>query len=209
MTDRTTSSSSVAGSTAAASRAMRRVGACRSAWPSMGDLAGATSSASTKLFHGGLAVSGVFRVPPCARGADRTRDAPARHAAYQLADALRPALSPDMRFDSETPTSRLLIVMPWMKGRRPAWLIRWACSSMTTWAGARSCRARTRVAGPGTPEGAPLQDKFATRLRVFRLLGGGFAPRRSERPRCRGARRRDPDAHPRAVVPRATGTCGA
>jgi hypothetical protein len=34
-----------------------------------GDLAGATSSASTKLFHGGLALSRVFRVPPGARGA--------------------------------------------------------------------------------------------------------------------------------------------
>jgi len=30
-----------------------------------------------------------------------------------------------MRFESETPTSRLLgMAMPWMKGRRPAWLIR-------------------------------------------------------------------------------------
>ena len=32
---------------------------------------------------------------------------------------------PEMRFESDTPTSRLLSkVMPWMKGRRPAWLIR-------------------------------------------------------------------------------------
>jgi len=31
----------------------------------------------------------------------------------------------DMRFERDTPTSRLLSrVMPWMKGRRPAWLIR-------------------------------------------------------------------------------------
>jgi glycerol-3-phosphate dehydrogenase len=31
----------------------------------------------------------------------------------------------DMRFENETPTSKLLsFVMPWMKGRRPAWLIR-------------------------------------------------------------------------------------
>jgi glycerol-3-phosphate dehydrogenase len=34
-------------------------------------------------------------------------------------------ISTDMRFDSDTPTSRLLsFVMPWMKGRRPVWLIR-------------------------------------------------------------------------------------
>jgi glycerol-3-phosphate dehydrogenase len=32
---------------------------------------------------------------------------------------------PDMRFEGATPTSRILnTVMPWMKGRRPAWLIR-------------------------------------------------------------------------------------
>ena len=31
----------------------------------------------------------------------------------------------DMRFENDTPTSKLLsTVMPWMKGRRPAWLIR-------------------------------------------------------------------------------------
>jgi glycerol-3-phosphate dehydrogenase len=34
-------------------------------------------------------------------------------------------LPPDMRFDTETPASKLLsTVMPWMKGRRPGWLIR-------------------------------------------------------------------------------------
>ena len=34
-------------------------------------------------------------------------------------------LHPGMRFDTETPASRVLnTVMPWMRGRRPAWLIR-------------------------------------------------------------------------------------
>ena len=34
-------------------------------------------------------------------------------------------LSPDMRFEADTPTSRLLrLVMPWLRGRRPSWLIR-------------------------------------------------------------------------------------
>jgi glycerol-3-phosphate dehydrogenase len=34
-------------------------------------------------------------------------------------------MHPGMRFDNDTPTSRLLSrVMPWMRGRRPAWLIR-------------------------------------------------------------------------------------
>ena len=40
------------------------------------------------------AVSGVFRVPPGARGAYRTRDAFAGHAAHQLAHALCAALPP-------------------------------------------------------------------------------------------------------------------
>ena len=66
----------------------------------MNDLASATSSASTKLFHGGLRYLEYLRVPPGARGADRARDAAPRDAAHQLADALRAALSGDMRFEA-------------------------------------------------------------------------------------------------------------
>ena len=55
------------------------------------DLGSGTSSASTKLIHGGLRYleHGAFR--PGARGADRARGAAARRAAYRAADALRAA----------------------------------------------------------------------------------------------------------------------
>jgi 23S rRNA (uridine2552-2'-O)-methyltransferase len=101
------------------------------------------------------ALSGVFRVPPGARGADRARNPAARDAAYQLADAFRAALHPDMRFEGDTPTSRLLSrVMPWMKGRRPAWLIRLGLFLYDIWAGARSCRAHARSTWPRARRGA-------------------------------------------------------
>jgi glycerol-3-phosphate dehydrogenase len=90
-----------------------------------GDLAGATSSASTKLFHGGLRYLEYFEFR-LVREALIERETLLRampHISWPMRFVL--PLSSDMRFDSETPTSRLLsIVMPWMKGRRPAWLIR-------------------------------------------------------------------------------------
>jgi glycerol-3-phosphate dehydrogenase len=90
-----------------------------------GDLAGATSSASTKLFHGGLRYLEYFEFR-LVREALIERETLLRampHISWPMRFVL--PLSPDMRFDSDTPTSRLLsFVMPWMKGRRPAWLIR-------------------------------------------------------------------------------------
>ena len=59
----------------------------------MNDLASATSSASTKLFHGGLRYLEYFEFRLVRESADRARDAAARDAAHQLADALRAALS--------------------------------------------------------------------------------------------------------------------
>ncbi len=81
--------------------------------------------ASTKLFHGGLRYLEYFEFRLVREALEERETLLRRHAAYQLADALRAALSPDMRFEGDTPTSQLLRrVMPWMKGRRPAWLIR-------------------------------------------------------------------------------------
>jgi glycerol-3-phosphate dehydrogenase len=91
----------------------------------MGDLAQATSSASTKLFHGGLRYLEYFEVG-LVRKALVEREVLLRampHISWPLRFIL--PLSDDMRFEGTTPTSRLLTVfMPWLKGRRPAWLIR-------------------------------------------------------------------------------------
>lgn len=91
----------------------------------MGDLAQATSSASTKLFHGGLRYLEYFEIG-LVRKALIEREVLLRampHIAWPMRFVL--PLSDDMRFESSTPTSRLLtLFMPWLKGRRPAWLIR-------------------------------------------------------------------------------------
>ena len=91
----------------------------------MGDLAQATSSASTKLFHGGLRYLEYFEFR-LVRAALKERGVLLRampHISRPLRFVL--PLHPGMRFAGGTPTSRLLtLVMPWMKGRRPAWLIR-------------------------------------------------------------------------------------
>ncbi len=90
-----------------------------------GDLAGATSSASTKLFHGGLRYLEFFEFG-LVKSALREREVLLKampHISWPMRFVL--PYAPDMRFDSETPTSKLLsFVMPWMKGRRPRWLIR-------------------------------------------------------------------------------------
>ena len=59
----------------------------------MGDLAGATSSASTKLIHGGLALSRVLRVPAGPGSAARARGAARARAAHHLAAAICPPSS--------------------------------------------------------------------------------------------------------------------
>ncbi len=90
-----------------------------------GDLASGTSSASTKLFHGGLRYLEFFEVR-LVREALVERETLLRampHISWPLRFVL--PLHPEMRFEAATPASRVLGgVMPWMKGRRPAWMIR-------------------------------------------------------------------------------------
>jgi glycerol-3-phosphate dehydrogenase len=91
----------------------------------MNDLASATSSAATKLFHGGLRYLEFFelRLVREALGERETLLRAMPHISWPMRFVL--PLHPDMRFDGDTPASRLLgTVMPWLKGRRPAWMIR-------------------------------------------------------------------------------------
>ena len=91
----------------------------------MNDLASATSSASTKLFHGGLRYLEFFEVR-LVREALKERETLLRampHISWPMRFVL--PYHKDMRFEGNTPTSKILsLVMPWMRGRRPAWLIR-------------------------------------------------------------------------------------
>ena len=129
----------------------------------MNDLASATSSASTKLFHGGLRYLEFFEFR-LVREALIEREVLLRampHISWPMRFVL--PYHKDMRFDSETPTSRLLTrVMPWMKGRRPAWLIRLGLFLYDTLGGRKILPGTATVPLKGTAEGAPLQERFTT-----------------------------------------------
>ncbi|MCB1449117.1 MAG: glycerol-3-phosphate dehydrogenase [Nitratireductor sp.] len=90
-----------------------------------GDFAGGTSSASTKLFHGGLRYLEYFEFR-LVREALIEREVLLRampHISWPMRFVL--PLHQEMRFESETPASKFLsFVMPWLKGRRPEWMIR-------------------------------------------------------------------------------------
>ncbi len=127
----------------------------------MNDLASATSSASTKLFHGGLRYLEYWEIR-LVREALIERETLLRampHISWPMRFVL--PYHPDMRFEGDTPTSKLLnVVMPWMKGRRPAWLIRLGLFMYDNLGGRKILKGTTSIDLRGTPEGAPLQDRF-------------------------------------------------
>ncbi|MGB3690371.1 MAG: glycerol-3-phosphate dehydrogenase [Jannaschia helgolandensis] len=129
----------------------------------MSDLASGTSSASTKLFHGGLRYLEYFEFR-LVRESLIEREILLRampHISWPMRFVL--PYHKDMRFESDTPTSRLLnVVMPWMRGRRPAWLIRLGLF-LYDHMGGRDILPPTRTLDlTSGPEGAPLDDRFAT-----------------------------------------------
>jgi len=129
----------------------------------MNDLASATSSASTKLFHGGLRYLEYFEFR-LVREALIEREVLLRampHISWPMRFIL--PYHKDMRFENDTPTSKLMgILMPWMRGRRPAWLIRLGLFLYDNLGGRKLLPGTTTLALPGTPEGAPLDNRFQT-----------------------------------------------
>ena len=129
----------------------------------MNDLASATSSASTKLFHGGLRYLEYFEFR-LVREALIEREVLLKampHISWPMRFVL--PFHKDMRFESDTPTSRLLsIIMPWMKGRRPAWLIRLGLFLYDNLGGRKLLPGTKTLNLRDTPEGVPLQSSFKT-----------------------------------------------
>ncbi|MDK3019501.1 glycerol-3-phosphate dehydrogenase [Pseudodonghicola flavimaris] len=126
-----------------------------------GDLASATSSASTKLFHGGLRYLEYFEFR-LVREALIEREVLLKampHISWPMRFVL--PYEREMRFDSETPASKLLsAVMPWMKGRRPAWMIRLGLF-LYDHLGGRQILPGTRTLDLKTdPAGAVLKERF-------------------------------------------------
>ncbi len=128
----------------------------------MNDLASATSSASTKLFHGGLRYLEYFEFR-LVREALIERETLLKampHISWPMRFVL--PYHKDMRFEGGTPTARLLsTIMPWMKGRRPAWLIRLALFMYDNLGGRKILPGTSTLDLTGTAEGAPLNDRFA------------------------------------------------
>lgn len=127
----------------------------------MHDLAWATSSASTKLFHGGLRYLEYFEFR-LVREALIERETLLRampHISWPMRFVL--PYHRDMRFEAETPTSRLLsLFMPWMKGRRPAWLIRLGLFLYDSLGGRQILPGTKSLTLSHSPEGAPLKEHF-------------------------------------------------
>lgn len=125
------------------------------------DLASATSSASTKLFHGGLRYLEYFEFR-LVREALIERETLLKampHISWPMRFVL--PYHPDMRFESETPTSRLLsMFMPWMRGRRPAWLIRLGLFLYDYLGGRKILPATTTLDLRKDPTGRALQARF-------------------------------------------------
>ena len=127
----------------------------------MNDFGGATSSASTKLFHGGLRYLEYFEFG-LVRKALVEREVLLKampHIAWPMRFVL--PVFPNMRFDSETPTSRLLArLMPWLKGRRPAWLIRLGLYLYDHLGGREILPATARIDLRTAQQGSPLQERY-------------------------------------------------
>ncbi|MEP5953179.1 MAG: FAD-dependent oxidoreductase, partial [Lentilitoribacter sp.] len=127
----------------------------------MNDLASATSSASTKLFHGGLRYLEYFEIN-LVKHALAERDVLLKampHISWPMRFVL--PYHKDMRFEGSTPTSRILnAIMPWMKGRRPAWLIRFGLMLYDTLGGRSILPGTKTLTLAGSQEGEPLDPKF-------------------------------------------------
>ena len=126
-----------------------------------GDLAQATSSASTKLFHGGLRYLEFLEVRLVRESLiERERLLGAMpHISWPLRFVL--PLHPGMRFESATPVSRMMgLAMPWMKGRRPDWLIRLGLGLYDTLGGREILPGTRTVDLTQDPAGRPLKPQF-------------------------------------------------
>ncbi len=127
----------------------------------MNDIASATSNASTKLFHGGLRYLEYFEFR-LVREALIERETLLKampHISWPMRFMI--PYHDSMRFDNTTPTSKLLsTVMPWMKGRRPAWLIRLGLFLYDTLGTRKVLPGTSRVDLTDSPEGVPIKNMF-------------------------------------------------
>lgn len=126
-----------------------------------GDFASGTSSASTKLFHGGLRYLEYFefRLVREALMERETLLMAMPHISWPMRFVL--PLHRDMRFESGTPASNLLgWMMPWLKGRRPNWMIRLGLFFYDHIGGRKFLPATRTLDLKTDPAGGPLNSSF-------------------------------------------------
>lgn len=127
----------------------------------MNDIGGATSASSTKLFHGGLRYLEYFEFR-LVREALIERETLLKampHISWPMRFVL--PFHQSMRFDSSTPTSKLLsTIMPWMRGRRPSWLIRLGLFLYDNLGGREILQGTKTLNLRAAPEGKGLNPKF-------------------------------------------------
>ena len=125
------------------------------------DLASATSSASTKLFHGGLRYLEYFKFR-LVREALIEREILLKatpHNSWPMRFVL--PYHRDMRFEGNTPISRFLqFFMPWIRGQRPAWLIRFGLFIYDYIGGRRLLRSARTIDLKIDEAGRPLKSHF-------------------------------------------------
>lgn len=128
----------------------------------MHDLAWATSSASTKLFHGGLRYLEYFELK-LVRDALIEREILLRampHISWPMRFVL--PWHKTLKFEGETPASKLIsFFLPWTKGSRPAWMIRFGLFMYDHMGGRKILPATKKLDLRKVPEGAPLRDHFS------------------------------------------------
>ena len=127
----------------------------------MNDLASATSSASTKLFHGGLRYLEhlEFRLVRESLAERETLLTAMPHISWPVRFVL--PYHRDMRFEAGTPLARVLgVALPWLRGRRPAWLIRLGLFLYDHMGGRRILPATRNVDLASDESGKPLRDEF-------------------------------------------------
>lgn len=128
----------------------------------MGDLGQATSSKSTKLFHGGLRYLEYLEIR-LVREALKEREILLRampHISWPMRFVL--PLDPQMTFEANTPVSKFLgWLMPWSKGHRPNFLIRAGLFLYDNLGGRKILPGTRSLNLANTPEGAPLQDRLS------------------------------------------------
>lgn len=125
------------------------------------DLAQGTSSRSTKLFHGGLRYLEYFefRLVGEALRERETLLAAMPHIARPLRFVL--PFHPGMRFEGGTPASRLLgRVLPWLKDRRPAFVIRFGLFLYDRMGGRKILPPTRRLDLRRNVVGQPLNKSF-------------------------------------------------